>query len=305
MTDRPNSPAAAADDPWERISVVFVVHNSTGVLRQTIENVRNAHEIIMIDNQSSDGTADLAESLCSDIQVIRRNDNLGLTIASNDGFRRATKEYVLHINPDTKFDDDCIRKLVAAMDANPNAAVAGPFMVNGHGTPEMDVQGPGEIRHAKLAVDPDGPFCTWFVTGAICLWRTSVLQKLGGFDENIFLYYEDSDLCTRCVEAGHPLLIEPAARARHDGGQSGGISMKSRWRKDWNMAWGQLYYECKHGDPETARAEGRRRFWKHVGGVLGGILTFRRKRIVGQLARACGTRRFLKGGPSWNREGLS
>jgi len=288
-------------DPWARISVVFVVHNSASVIADTLDNLKQATDVVIVDNQSSDGTPEMAERLHPGVRVIRRDDNLGLTIASNQGFREATRDYVLHLNPDTRFDTACIARLVQTMDENPNCAVVGPLLYNNRDVEELDVMGPSELRHAKIAVDPDGPFCTWFVTGAVCLWRRSALDAMDGFDENIFLYYEDADLCLRCAKAGWSLIIEPRADGHHYGGQSEAMSDKTRWRKDWNMAWGHLYFEAKHGDAAATRQLARSLLVGHAWSAFLGLLTFRRKRVVGQAARVAGIWRFLSGRPSWGR----
>ena len=294
--DRP-----AGSDSWARITVVFVTHNSAAVLPKTLENLKDAHRIIIVDNASSDGTADVAQRLHPGVEVVRRNDNLGITIASNQGFRMAKTDYVLHINPDIRFAEDCIARLVETMDANPNAAVVGPLVANHKGDPELDVMHGREIRHRKIAVPPDGPFCTWFVTGAICLWRRRALEQLGGFDENIFLYYEDNDLCLRAAKAGWSLIVEPRAKGDHYGGQSGAVSYRSHWRRDWNLAWGHLYFEAKHGDPAKTRRVAWATIARFSWGVVVGLLRLRPVKVVGSLARVAGAVDWLRGRPSWNR----
>lgn len=291
----------STSDPWARISVVFVVHNSASVIADTLDNLKDATDVIIVDNQSTDGTAELAERLHPGVRVFRRDDNLGLTIASNQGFRQATRDYVLHLNPDTRFDTACIARMVETMDENPNCAVVGPLLYNNREREELDIMGPHELRHSKIPVDPSGPFCTWFITGAVCLWRRAAINAMDGFDEKIFLYYEDSDLCLRCAKAGWSLIIEPRAEGHHYGGQSEAMSDKTRWRKDWNMAWGHLYFEAKHGDAAATRRLAWKLLFRHALNVLGGIVTISRKRIVGQAARVAGIWRFLSGRPSWGR----
>jgi N-acetylglucosaminyl-diphospho-decaprenol L-rhamnosyltransferase len=289
------------NDPWKRVTVVFVVHNSASILPETLDNLKDAHRVIIIDNNSDDDSAEVAFKLHPGAEVVRRTDNLGLTIASNQGFLMAKTEYVLHINPDIKFADGCLERMVQTADKNPNAAVVGPLLYNHQNDMELDVMHGNELRHQKIQVQPDGPFCTWFVTGAVCLWRRQALEELGGFDENIFLYYEDSDLCLRAAKADWSLVVEPRARGRHYGAQSGILSYKSCWRRDWNFAWGHLYFEAKHGDNVAVRRTGWKLIARYSWSALIGLLRLRPLKVVGPLARVAGTLHWLRGKPSWGR----
>ena len=124
---------------------------------------------------------------------------------------------------------------------------------------------------------PDGPFFTWFITGAVVLWRRDALKALNGFDETIFLYNEDTDLCLRSTRAGYSLILDPGARADHLGGRSEAITLKSRIRRDRNMVWGHLIYEHKHGKPSEAEAIARDYVTRCGHEAFVGLLTLRRK----------------------------
>lgn len=301
MTSTSDSRDIDAEDIWNRITVVFVVHNSVDVVASTLGNFPNAKRIIVVDNNSSDGSGDMARKSHPAVEVIRHDVNSGITIASNLGFSRAKTEFVLHVNPDTKFEDGCMEKLVSAADTFPGAACVAPLLINGQGGMELFLAHKWEIDHHKISRLPDGPFSTWFLTGAVCLWRTDVLKELGGYDENIFLYYEDNDICIRATQAAHSLILVPGAVAYHYGGASAHVGYKSRWRKDWNQTWGHMYFTAKHLGSEKATTLALRQLREFRLKLLQGLISIRPKMIVGYGARVSALKHYLAGKPSWHR----
>jgi GT2 family glycosyltransferase len=235
------------------------------------------------------------------IEIIDNPDNTGVSWPSNMAFEKVETELILHMNPDVRFDDACVERLVRTMDSNPNAAVISPMIINANGDQEIDVLGPGEIEHRKIAVPPEGPFCSWYVCGSVWLWRTAALRKLEGFDSNIFLYNEDVDICLRASKAGYSLIVDTEAVIHHGGGASERISRRTRWRKDWNLTWSHYYLKSKHLGHSVAVREARSQRWKFLGNAIAGLFLLRPKTVIGQLARFRAANHFLKGGPSWLR----
>ncbi len=293
----PQHPTIA--DPWDRITIVLVTRNSAGVLPISLGSLPNAQRIILVDAKSTDSTLEVARRVHPKVETISLTEDRGLGAATNRGLALVETEFVLNINPDTQLVPGCVERLIATADANPNAAGVAPQLTNARGNPEIDVMGPGEIRHAGIAVPPDGPFCTWFITGAVVLWRRDALRAVNGFDENIFLYNEDTDLCLRSTRAGFALILDPDARADHFGGRSEEVTLKSRMRRDWNMVWGHLIYERKHGKPGEAEAIARDYVMRCGRESLVGLLTLRRKKYLTNKTKKAAAEGFLRGDPPW------
>jgi len=288
-------------DFWNRLTVVFIVHNSVSVLPDVIKSLEGAKNLIIIDNASSDGSADLAQRLRPDAEIIHNPDNTGVSMPSNMAFEKVGTEFVLHMNPDTHFDNACVKRLVDTMDEDPSAAVISPMIINANGNQEIDLMGPGEIEHRKIEVPPEGPFCTWYVCGSVWLWRMQAIKAIHGFDPNIFLYNEDVDICLRSSQAGYSLIVEPRAVIHHGGGASERISHKTRWRKDWNLTWSHFYLKSKHRSFDEAEREAKLKSGEFLKNAFLGLLLLRPKSVVGQLARYAAAQRFLRKEPSWLR----
>lgn len=288
-------------DPWDRITVILVTRNSEAILTSSLGSLAHARRIILIDAMSTDNTIAVAQSFHPALEVISLTEDRGLGAATNKGFAIADTDYVLNINPDTRMPEGCIEQLVLTADANPNAAGVAPVLTNAKGNVDLSVMGPWERHHQAIAVPPEGPFCTWFLTGAVVLWRLSVFRDIGGFDEDIFLYNEDTDLSVRAMQNGYPLIVDPAALGDHFGGHSEELSLKSRIRRDKNMMWGHLNYERKYNGAEEADRAASEALKKCCGEALRGFFALRPKKFLTNVAKAKVAYSFLKGGAPWGR----
>ncbi|MDP6603086.1 MAG: glycosyltransferase family 2 protein [Rhodospirillales bacterium] len=294
------APGSTAD-PWQRITVVMVVHNSRYILPASLGALADALRVVVVDTLSTDGTAEAATSLHPSARVIRNTEDHGLAWASNLGFAAAETEYVLHVNPDAEIAAGCVERLIATADSCPGAIAVAPLLTNGRGDMELDVMHAWERNHHKTAHPPSGPFCTWFLTGAVVLWRTGAFRAIGGFDESFFLYAEDADISLRATRAGYSLVVDPSAEARHLGGASERASVRTRLRKDWNMTWGHLHCERKHGGETEAKAEASRFVRRFMREALFGLATLRPRKFLSNLTKARAARGFLRGDPPWGR----
>ena len=288
-------------DPWDRITVVLVTHNSETILPLSLGSLAQAQRIILIDAMSNDNTIAVARSLQPSLEVISLIEDRGLGEGTNKGFALAETEYVLNINPDTRFPAGCIEKLILTADSNPNAAGIAPILINTNYDVDLSVMGAWEHHHHAISVMPDGPFCTWFLTGAVVLWRLSAFRDIGGFDENIFLYNEDTDLSIRAIQKGYPLIVDPTATGHHFGGLSEKLSLKSRIRRDKNMMWGFLNFERKYAGNEEAKRIALETILKCSKASLMGLLTLRLKKFITNAVKANAAYSFFKDGTPWGR----
>ena len=289
------------DNIWDRVTIVLCVKNSAHVLPASLTTLPKAKRIIIVDAMSTDGTREVAIASHKAVEVIRITEDHGLAAATNQGFSLAHTEYVLNINPDTLIEDGCVERLVATADKNPNTAGVAPLLINGRGNQELDVMGPWEYNHHKMHDTPAGPFSTWFITGAIVLWRLSAFRTFGGMDEQFFLYNEDADICNQSIASGYSLILDPRAKSIHLGGASERITLKTRRRKDWNMTWGHLFYVRKYGSPKKADEIARDYVHRCTKDAIMGIFTVRPKKVVGNMAKASAARHFLRRNPPWGR----
>jgi GT2 family glycosyltransferase len=279
----------------DRVTAVIVTFNSGAVVAECLGRLASVGKVVVVDNGSADDTLAMAERARPGVVVVRNGSNLGYGAAANRGLARVATEYGLLITPDALLAPGALPSLVAAADRWPDAAVVAPLLFDARDRLDLAVMGPREHNHRPAGWRPEAPFCTWFVTGAVWLVRLAAWRAVGGFDEAIFLYNDDADLCLRMRRAGFALVVLPEAAARHLGGRSTPPSRRVRWLKDRHMTWSHLYLERKHGDP---RAAGRLAWRQAVGFALRALLyalLLRPGKVAGNLAKASGAFAFLRG----------
>jgi glycosyltransferase involved in cell wall biosynthesis len=211
------------------VDVVVVSHRSAAHLESCIESVPRGLRVIVIDNASDDGSADVAERL--GCEVIRSEHNLGFGRAVNRAVReRVTADHVLLLNPDARLEPSTVDRLLAEV-AAPDVAIAAPALRDAHGElqrpwwPFPSARGAWREAFGLHRLRPDTFDDTRdvdFVVGACFLIRTQVFRQVGGFDERYWLYGEETDLCRRVRDLGWRVRYVADAAAFHEGGASGG-----------------------------------------------------------------------------------
>ncbi len=228
-----------------RLAIVIVSYNARDDLARTLESLTNApttlsHEVVVVDNASTDGAPEVVRSRFPRVRVIPAGDNLGFAKASNIGIRSTVSELVLLLNPDTIVPPGAIDRLVARLDRSPDVAIAGPRIVDEQGRAELSVGGPVNpwreaARKSMQVLDARGNKTArrWierqvgrernvsWVTGACLLVRRSDAEAAGLLDERYFLYLEDVDFCFAVGARGRRVLFTPDAEIVHLRGRSG------------------------------------------------------------------------------------
>jgi GT2 family glycosyltransferase len=253
------------------VSVVVVTYNALPWVERALESVRG-HETIVVDNGSTDGTVELVRERFPAARLIEQ-ENKGLGGGSNAGMRVASGDYFLLLNSDAWAVDDAVERLAAFADEHREAAVVGPRLLNPDGSLQRSVRGfPSLWRLAteyfflrKIAprsralnafygagFDHDEVREAEFLMGACLLVRREAADTVGLFDEDFFMFSEETDWCYRFRQAGWKVLFTPAAEFVHVGGAT--------TRQNWGPMFreqirGHLRFLAKHrGAKEAERA---------------------------------------------------
>jgi GT2 family glycosyltransferase len=285
------------------VTAIVVAFDSAHALPECLGALRAAGvPTIVVDNASADETATIAEG--QGARVIRNARNEGYGRANNIGARVADGEFVLVVNPDVVVEPDAVALLVDAARRYPDAGFFAPKIVEPSGRvffqPRSLLASYLTNPHGKLAL-PEGEACAPFFSGACFLIRRGLFLTLGGFDENIFLFYEDDDLCRRVADAGSALIYVPQAVVRHGRGRSSAPRPGRIFRTRWHQAWSRAYVSRKYALPNPALGM----FAVNTLKTLGARLTFRRSLIERYGGSAAGAWAFLRGQSALSQEGLS
>ncbi len=210
----------------KRVTTVIVNYRLKYFLEQTLLSVEEAYtevdgRTIVIDNNSGDDSVDFLEERFPSVTFIRNKENVGFAKANNQGFALSDTDFILVLNPDTIIGSDTLKDAVKWMDEHPECGAIGVKMVDGNGyfLPESKRSFPSTwnsfcklfglssifpksrlfARYHLRYLDKEQPHKVPVLAGAFMLLRTDLTKKVGGFDEDFFMYGEDMDLSYRMI----------------------------------------------------------------------------------------------------------
>lgn len=240
-------PNTNINESLARVTVVLVTFQSAHCAKSLGESLQPFPHVIVVDNASSDDSIAAFQSHLPQARVIANSSNLGFGAANNKGFAQATTEFVLLLNPDCIIDAKAVLALVACADQYPLASTVGPQLIDRNGHPDKSYSMGAKAWGGKGPI-ADGPLSVKFVSGACMLIRRNAIEKVKGFDESFFLYYEDSDLCLRLCEAAGEIIVEPRSKVTHlSRGSSGGKArLKAEYLRGYHHIQSKFLFERKH-----------------------------------------------------------
>lgn len=248
-----NAPAVHPNSPYPKVSVVIVNWNGGELLLRCLADLAAQtcapHEVIVIDNASSDGSAQKAAAQFPQVRVIEAGSNLGFAAGNNLAVKLAApdSEWIALLNPDAFPEPTWLQALLDAAQRHPDCALFGSRLMDAHNRDLLD--GIGDVYHGSGLVwreahgaaavpallQPKEIFSTCAAAG---LYRKDVFLEVGGFDEDYFCYVEDVDLGFRYRLAGHRCLYVPDSVAYHVGSAlTGKRSDFSVYHGHRNLVW--------------------------------------------------------------------
>jgi GT2 family glycosyltransferase len=211
------------------VSLVVLNWNGESLLRECIESLQGLNyspvEIIVVDNASTDGSIALLESI-KGISIVKNSVNLGYAGGINAGIRAATGVYVAALNNDIIFDPFWLGELVSILESDSSIGIISGRQMNYYHRETIDAL--YSYLHPSLIFFQEGfgkrwnaaargatPARVFGVSGASTVYRKKMFDELGGLDETLFAYHEESDLCMKSFLSGWKCVYVPAASAYH------------------------------------------------------------------------------------------
>jgi hypothetical protein len=261
------------------ISVVIVSFNTREVLRECLQSIERESdglclEVLIVDNNSRDGSIEMIEEEFPSVRLIKSEVNLGFGAANNRAFEVARGRYIVLLNSDAFLREDALRNAVQHMDQEPRVGLGGGRLVGRDFSLQPSARMFPSIftdvfvftgfaaKYPKSRLfghfdrtwaDPMVPAEVDWVPGAFSIIRAEVLEQVGFFDPDFFLYSEEVDLCRRIKAAGYQVWYWPDIVVIHVGGESSrqikSLEMSSSGAQliRWRMRSTLLYYRKHHG----------------------------------------------------------
>lgn len=227
------------------LSIIILSHNTRELLKQTIDSiqVQKDWEIIVVDNASSDGSAEMIRDKYPRVKLLINDENIGFAAANNQGIKESRAKYVMLLNSDTQILDDAIEKMLGVMESNPQIGMITPKVVLPDGAidlachrgmptpwraltyfskleqlfPESSLFGGYHLTH----LDFDQTHQIEATAATAIIVRRKAIDQVGLLDERFFLYAEDLDWCKRFTDASWEIVYYPDSVVLHHKSQSG------------------------------------------------------------------------------------
>lgn len=221
------------------LSIIILNYKTKNLLKQCLKNIANLnlpleHEIIVVDNNSQDGTAEMIKD-SPNIKFIQANENRGMGAGNNLGIHGSQGEYVLILNPDVVVLENSIENLLNFITTNEKIGCVAPKLLYPNKTYQPSCYKfpkffllPVFIRtslrkwggkflddYLMNQVSVNEPHQIDWARGSALLLRKNVLEQINGFDERFFMYLEDTDLCRRIWQANYEIWYVPQSQMVH------------------------------------------------------------------------------------------
>lgn len=275
----------------KKLTFIIVTYNSQNVISKCLSKINlDNYDVIVVDNNSSDSTTIMVEDNFPKVKLIKLDKNIGYGRANNIALKEIKSDYSLILNPDALISDDDIEKTLSILDKNSDIALAGV-----------------DLRNKKQHLFEQNKsyyIFTNFVSGAIMFIKMPIFRKIGFFDENIFLFFEDDEITDRSIKNGYKNIIIKPSNFSHDAGTSSQSNLRNIYKKAWHInGWSKCYWTKKQKNNIQAKFLALKICFLSFPKSFFYLLIFKFKKFVTTIAGFCGAFSFLIGRKSFNNNG--
>lgn len=215
-----------------KISVVIISYNSQDFIekciRSVLKNLPTYAEVIVLDNFSTDKTVEILKKFIPKIKLLKSDENLGFAKGCNKAVKEAKGEYLFLLNPDTEMSEPIIDELIKFYEITVDVGIVAPKLIMQDDKVQASVKRLPTLwgafkeyilgtknSYSEYVPNGDKPQEVEMTYGAAWLIKKDLFNKLGGFDEKFFLYYEDVDFCRRVCKNNKKIYYYPKVLIKH------------------------------------------------------------------------------------------
>jgi len=224
---------------YENITVGIVAYRSENVIFDCLKSIKTIHKIIIYDNSNDISLKKKVSKKYPNIRYILSKTNIGYGAANNKIFKIARTPYVFVVSPDTIMSKNCVDVLI-----NQSNKYIKDFSIISPSSNERNYGffEKGKLKNGKskniIKVD--------YVKGFAMLINIKKIKNIGMFDENIFLYLEEIDLCKRLKHVNENIFVVKDAKIKHLGAKSSNIDFEYEKCQSWHWMWSKVYMDKKN-----------------------------------------------------------
>ena len=225
----------------QNLTIVIVTFKSENVIHKCIESIDQDVPIIVVENSNNQKFKDGLESKYKNLKCILSNNNIGMGAGNNIGIKSAKTEYVYILNPDVTLKPNTLKNIYLASSQIKDFSLLTPI--------NFDPNFPNwKKKNLKKISDQNYPTQVDSIDGFSMLLNKNKFENETYFDENIFLYLENDDLCLRVKKSGGLIFVLPSAEINHKGSKSVNLKYKNELElsRNWHWVWSKFYFNRKH-----------------------------------------------------------
>lgn len=296
----------------QELTIVILTYNSSHIIKSCLDNIDlTKYKVVIVDNASRDNTSEFIRTNYPQLQLIQIPKNLGYGRGNNVVLREVKTEFALVLNPDALISESSIQKVLQAMKLDVKVAIAGPLIL------EQNTISNEDIAKEKARIEEDfstikdmyyekfgNSYDSRFVSGACIFLRMEVFQKLGFFDEKIFMFYEDDELCLRAKRNGYRNLTVTDAVVCHVGASSSKKTWRGTYRRNWHLkGWAKLYWKEIRKGKLSAKKSALRLTCSYFFKSVISVLKFNPEKMAENFGALVGSASFLIGLGAFKKDG--
>ena len=290
LRDPHNDPRMSPPD----LTIIIVTHDSGKIIASCLDTLPESQRIIVLDNGSHDQTMSIA-SQYPRVEIVK-NTNIGYGRAANIGLSMVKTPYALLLNPDVVIKGEAMKTILDCAGRHPEAGIIGGRMFH---------KANGRIIYERAYDFDEHGFCySDWVIGALMLLRMEAFRRVGIFDEEIFLFFEETDLFMRFERAGFRIGVCRDAMAEHSLGNTAPPSLRVTKIRAWHYAWSHGYYYTKHYGLGFSARKSLPSAFEHLVNAIKYSLLMRREKTVRNLFALLGVVSFFIGVKAFRKDAV-
>ena len=290
---------------YNALCTVFIVtYYSQNKIKFCLDSIPRKYNVIIFDNSSQIDCKKEIENAYPNTKYIVSKVNLGIPRAYNFGLNIINTEYMFTTQPDVVLESNCLDNLMEAAIKYTGAGIFSPityhdkkYILDGdHKILNIDKKKKRIIFNKKnmsaqiYSKIPEGDFCVDGVTGTAMLIKRSFLKKIGGWDKNIFSYWEDMDICARMRFENHAVIKVAKAQLNHAAFSSHDESIHSSidYFRNWHYMWSSYYIRKKNRQFNSALFFALKSFASHIIKIIVYSILFKKNKVMTSKAKLMG-----------------
>ena len=291
----------------QNLTIVIVTFKSEAVIHQCIKSIDKEIKIIVIENSNNQEFKNNIEKRYENVNCLLSLDNLGMGKANNLGISLAKTQYVLILNPDVILDKLTIEELLLASTKISDFAILAPISDNKE-YPNYKLETKknfSEIKNLPFEVKSIDGYAMLFNKKKLDLITNS--NKKNYFDENIFMYLENDDLCKRIRDCNEKIIIAPRSKINHLGAKAVDSKYENEVElsRNWHWAWSKFYFQKKHFGYLKAFINGFPNFLSGILKYIFFLIMNNKKKQKKYFNRVSGFFNAAQGKSSWYRPNIN